>query len=208
MPAERIIFDPEGDLLLRFAQPAHDQSPKRDEVGAASLVSLTLDSSPKKETHMVVSSKHLMLASPVFKAMLGSTFREGQLLKSEGKLVLDLEDDDPEAFTILLNAIHGRTREMPEKIDLKMLTQLSILADKYQILDAVRHYVSQWTRAILKNIETSPNTAASAILTSLTMCWVMRVKDSFKNISSLAQQHLTCQLTTDTLPIPSFVLGN
>ena len=44
--------------------------------------------SPKK-VHMLVSSKTLMLASPVFKAMLqNDTFQEGRELQSTGKVCL------------------------------------------------------------------------------------------------------------------------
>jgi hypothetical protein len=51
------------------------------------------DSTPEeeddKEVHMLVSSKSLMLASPVFKAMLrNDTFREGKELGSTGKVCL------------------------------------------------------------------------------------------------------------------------
>ncbi|CZR60556.1 uncharacterized protein PAC_10452 [Phialocephala subalpina] len=172
-----------------------------------SLASLTLDNSVDKETHMLVSSKHLTLASPVFKAMLGPAFREGQLLKSEGKLELDLEDDDPKAFEILMNAIHGHISKMPETVGFKTFSELTILVDKYQILEAIRHYASRWMKALLPQASTKITTSPiSVALTCLDMCWVLKLKADFKKISRILQQGLACQRTTDGLPIPSFVL--
>jgi hypothetical protein len=62
------------------------------------------------EVHMRVSSRHMILASRSFRDMPGNdNFEEGQTLRSEGKVNV-LPKDDPDAFIVLLNVIHGRTR--------------------------------------------------------------------------------------------------
>jgi hypothetical protein len=68
---------------------------------------------------MLVSSKHMTLASPIFKAMLRTgTFSEGQELARRGKAEINLPEDDPTAFTILLNVIHGHGSRLPFIVDL------------------------------------------------------------------------------------------
>ena len=91
--------------------------------------------------NMLVSSKHMMLASPVFKAMLQrSTFKEGTKLSSAGKVEVPLPDDNPTAFIIVLDVIHGRNKRVPRKMDLEMLARISVIVDKYQMAEAVESY--------------------------------------------------------------------
>lgn len=122
MPNKLLSFDSDGDLLLR-------------------LTSLT----SKETVRIKVSSKHLMLASPVFKAMFKPDLcLEGELLKSRDLAEVDLPDDDPEPFELLMNILHGRSRQVPQYISFDTLTNLSILADKYQILEPLEIYLRLW----------------------------------------------------------------
>jgi hypothetical protein len=122
-------FDPEGDLILLLIQHSeeedtHPDGDNEDTLGSSDEISsiFTDDfassntlvqypicdpkSEPVKEIRMLVSSRHLMLASPVFKAMLQhSNFKEGEELHSTGKVSVPLPDDEPDAFKILLDII-------------------------------------------------------------------------------------------------------
>ncbi|KAK6376222.1 hypothetical protein LTS17_007473 [Exophiala oligosperma] len=56
---------------------------------------------------MRVSSKILILSSPVFKAMLTGPFREGQLiLSNDDPPILDLPEDDPQAMELMFRILH------------------------------------------------------------------------------------------------------
>ena len=68
-----------------------------------------------------VSSNHLRLASPVFKALLQTGFIEGDQLRANGSLELTLPDDDPDAMLVLLNIIHGYFRNVPHSFNLGQL---------------------------------------------------------------------------------------
>lgn len=94
--------------------------------------------------HMLVSSKILlMVASPVFKAMLlQGNFREGRELQTTGKLSLPLPDDNPDAMRILMDIIHYRNRQVAKKLLFRMLVHIAILVDKYQLLEVVENYVA------------------------------------------------------------------
>ena len=50
---------------------------------------------------MQVSSKHLAMAIPVFKALLSHGFSEGEALRTQGTAKIPLPDDDPAAMAIL-----------------------------------------------------------------------------------------------------------
>ncbi|KAH6713229.1 hypothetical protein DL95DRAFT_74558 [Leptodontidium sp. 2 PMI_412] len=86
---------------------------------------------------MLVSSKHMKLVSPVFRAMLQRDgFREGCVRGSEGSVEDPLPDDDPRAMKILLDIVHGRNRRVPRKVSLRILTAIAVLADKYLMVEA------------------------------------------------------------------------
>jgi hypothetical protein len=92
-------IDPDGDVLLKFSRHA-SSSDVESEAGEA--VELFIN------VHMRVSSKHLIMVSPVFKAMLQrDNFREGQQLGNTGSVEIPLPDDDSDAFLIILDIVHG-----------------------------------------------------------------------------------------------------
>ncbi len=104
-------------------------------VGDSTLAVKPDEEYPCEMFHVRVSSKHLILASPVFKRILQPSFKEGQEVSSQGYIELPLPDDDPAPLLILLHLIHGRIRKVPRTVDLGMLTNLAILVDKYELLE-------------------------------------------------------------------------
>ncbi|KAF4629278.1 hypothetical protein G7Y89_g8875 [Cudoniella acicularis] len=88
--------------------------------------------SNQEEVHIRVSAKHMMFASPCFKAMLDKDkFREGSTLRSEGTVQISFPDDNPDAFLILLLIIHGVTKKVLRNITVDKFAKLAILVDKY-----------------------------------------------------------------------------
>jgi len=73
----------------------------------------------------------MILASPVFTAMLKVDYKEGSTLEQKGMVEIVLPDEEPDSFNILLNIIHGRTKKVPRRIDLVQLTKLSTLVGKH-----------------------------------------------------------------------------
>lgn len=186
MPTKTLSFDDDGDLLLRL------HLAKR-----------------KGFVDMTVSSKHLMLASPVFKAMFRPNgFQEGESLRSRDLTVVDLPDDDPEAFEILMNILHGQSRKVPDQVTLTRLREVTVLADKYQILDPLHIYVKQWLPELREQLPTT-YTNDTDIFAWLTISWVFKLEDEFKSITRIAQLGSVSRLDTGSLalPIPEQLLG-
>ena len=131
--------------------------------------------------HMLVSSKSVILASPVFKVMLRKDiFQEGTELHSTGKISLPLLDDNPAAMRMPLDILHFRSTQVLRKISFSMSTHLSILIDKYQMLEAVKIFADWW---IIDDEFTNlfPTSFASSILLPwLTISWVFSLPDKFK----------------------------
>lgn len=237
MAVELLSFDPDGDLLLVLADCIEqDDSTERDGLDGGAIeqtatqlslpdmfASTTLarletespESPPleiepaesQKEVHMLVSSKHLMLASPVFKAMLQySNFKEGDDLRSSGQVKVPLPDDDPAALRILLDIVHGRVRQVPRHVNLKTMTELSVLVDKYQMLEVVELYVEMWMSTLKTSV---PMFFTADLLPWLSISWVFGLADIFKQISRIAMRGSTDLFGAHEshLPIPQPVFG-
>ena len=97
--------------------------------------------------HLLVSSKVLGLASPVFMAMFKRGFQEGENLFSGSLRPVHLPDDDPEAVTILCNILHLRHRLIPRVVTLETLTNMVVICDKYDCKDAVTSWSIIWLQS-------------------------------------------------------------
>lgn len=235
MAVELLTFDPDGDLLLVLADGV-EEGKSRDGNGEVDgtpeqkatqlalpdiFTSTTLSDiegnsyepleteAPKsqKEIHMLVSSKHLMLASPVFKAMLQhNNFKEGDTLRSSGQVKVPLPDDDPTALNILLDIVHGRVRAVPRAVTLKTMTELSVLVDKYQMLEVVELYAEVWMNTLKTSV---PMFFTADLLAWLSISWVFGLADIFKQISRIAMRGSTDLFGAHEshLPIPQPVFG-
>lgn len=228
-------IDPEGDLLLLLNQPlpnanvgatSTDVTPSAAPVfvnpANASIANSTFGgsvqpqsaASPVSEVQMLVSSRHLTSASPVFKAMLRSnTFREGQTLSATGKVSVPLPDDDPDALKLLLDILHHRTLQVPKTISLSTMTNLTILVDKYQMVEVLGAYQHIWLGDENLVEESFPTTFSSPnFLPWLAISWVFKLHDIFIAVTKLALQESEAKIQDCThegrdLPIPTIVLG-
>ncbi|KAK4494029.1 hypothetical protein PRZ48_015215 [Zasmidium cellare] len=105
-----------------------------------------LDIAPDGDLILVVDDKlellvHtcvLRLTSPVFKAMLGPDFAEGQ---SHGAAAnpkrLDLPEDDEEGIRYLCLVLHQANQHLPETMSTAQLLRFSMMVDKYDCTSAV-----------------------------------------------------------------------
>ena len=163
---------------------------------------------PAPEMHMLVSSKTLMIASPVFKAMLQKgRFREGCDLES-GKAEVHL-DDDPAAFRILMNILHFNTRKVPRTVELQTMTNLAVLIDKYSVLEPVEVFVEHWITHLRGSMPTS---LTNDLLSWICIGWVFRstVPEVLANIVEVALRWSDGNFQsngTQELPIPECLLS-
>jgi hypothetical protein len=91
---------------------------------------------------LLVSSKVLSLASPVFSAMFSPRFKEGSNLNSGCPSEVPSPEDDPEAMKL---------DHIPRNVEFSLLKALAILCDKYDVANAI----SAWNILWLQKWETS-----------------------------------------------------
>ena len=222
-------FDPDGDLVLILSKPPTitDATSQKSAKGAAVPSSkkrkrvTSTQSVPVAEPekiHMTVSSKHMMLASPVFKAMLQpGCFREGIQRNAAGQMEVDLPDDDQPIMVIVLKLFHGRNRLVPQQADLKMMSKLAILVDKYQMVEAVESFSNPWidnflTRETLRTdyLDFGIIGDRKRIQKWLAVSWVFRRPNEFSKFTAAAiigcGSNVADELDAE-LPVPETVIG-
>ncbi|PMD25408.1 hypothetical protein NA56DRAFT_565466 [Hyaloscypha hepaticicola] len=158
---------------------------------------------------MLVSSRHMMLASPVFRAMLDGNFKEGCDLTSNGKVQVPLPDDDPEAFAIVLDIIHGHNRRVPREVELELLTEISILVDKYQIYEAVEFFAESWIEGLNFSLPRDYWREKKDVHTWIAISWVFDHSSEFKSMTKLTGRATCAGLVDDVddrLPFPTSIL--
>lgn len=163
---------------------------------------VALDGTPS--VYLRVSARHLVLASSIFKAMLEpDKFKEGNLLRSQGNLIVNLPDD-PEALITLMHVIHGATRKVPRSITLDTLASLATLVDYYKLHEAVELFSDTWVKNL--NEKAFPKNYNSDVVPWLFISWVFQIEDAFMKITQI----LICEgddtamdaIEHENIPIP------
>ncbi|PYH31270.1 uncharacterized protein BO87DRAFT_315351 [Aspergillus neoniger CBS 115656] len=102
----------------------------------------------ESETEVVVtfqaSAKHLMAASPYFKALLSTGMEESVEFQADGTVLTTAECWDECALLYVLKIIHCKSHELPDKVDLDMLGKVCVVADYYDVSDAVLFAGRPW----------------------------------------------------------------
>ncbi len=165
------------------------------------------------EINMLVSSKHMMLVSPVFKAMLQrNNFREGCTLEFAGSVEVALHDDDPEAMLILLNVVHARNRSVPRKVSLEVLSKIAILVDKYQMVEAFEAFSDGWIEHLIPDLPKSYAewNDGKPIFQWMAISWVFGQAKEFKTMTKLVERagyEVMESVIDPNLPIPEIIIG-
>ncbi|KAH8663685.1 hypothetical protein BGZ60DRAFT_411902 [Tricladium varicosporioides] len=136
----RVVIDSEGDIVLQLHQ---------DQPNEAAADGKTVGE--KLETReLIVSSKVLSLASPVFRVMISGKFKEGvELAEKTASLEtydLPLPEDDADATIVLCRVLHFSIKDVPEKPTTVCLEKLAYLCDKYQCINAMKYCGGLWLR--------------------------------------------------------------
>ncbi|KAK1977610.1 hypothetical protein LZ30DRAFT_773352 [Colletotrichum cereale] len=148
--------DKDGDLVLQLsAMDPNDAVVAGGEEGGEDVDEKLANYEQVANDELRVSSKVLMLNSPVFKAMLGGKFKEATgLAKNTGftePYSVDLPDDDVEAMTILCQILHNvYVIARPKPIG---LSKLAFISDKYECTQALKYCGMVWVRDWLQDFE-------------------------------------------------------
>ncbi|KAF2833437.1 hypothetical protein CC86DRAFT_389684 [Ophiobolus disseminans] len=64
--------------------------------------------------------------------------------EDDGRYHVEAEDQDPEAFLIVLNALHHRSKQIPRVVSLEMLAKIAVLVDYYECDEAIEVWTAMW----------------------------------------------------------------
>lgn len=226
MSSKTIIFDPDGDLTLVFPEPALKETkltfPQLDENAPDSMYPEYFKKrglTPKsqkiqqgksegiQEIRMLVSSKVLALASPVFRSMFSPAygFRESSMLRAEDAEIY-LPDEHPETFEILLYALHGKNHALPLLLPAEYLLPMAISIDKYGVHEAMAFCIKSWMHS---RVEWDLLVSGVEHPQLIAITWVFNDACLFEQFT----RHIICgeQQIQDSmfldLPIPQRVIG-
>jgi hypothetical protein len=151
-----------------------------------------------------VSSRHLVLVSPVFKRLLKKEgFSESYPSKSDGLLHINATDLDAEAFLVVLQIIHLRNKQAPRAISLELLAKIAVIVNYYDCGEAIELFTEMWIQR-LKN-EPFPMTYCRDLVLWIWIACVFDVEDYFKQATAVAIRESQEPLRTMNLPIREWV---
>lgn len=144
--------------------------------------------------------------------MLQSNFQEGEELSLNGKVTINLPEDNPTAFAILMSVIHGLTMAVPRGVDLSTLAELAILVDKYDMYKSTKRIAELWIKVLKDEI---PIRMCEDLMVWMAITYVFRTPCEFKQVTLVARLHSTSKhfpfkkgsRFSESLPIPERIFG-
>ncbi|KAF5688927.1 hypothetical protein FDENT_4643 [Fusarium denticulatum] len=134
------------------------------------------------EVRMRVFSRHLTLASRVFRAMLQGSWIEAAP-SSQPIRPISTEDWDAFALAIVLDCIHGRHFEIPTKISPGLLTRISTIVDYYQCREAVQVHYRTWTDDSFCRLPSDTIDDGELNIMWLFVSWVFHDENRFRKMA-------------------------
>jgi len=159
-----------------------------------------------QDVNCVVSSGHMMLASAYFQKRLSGEYLDAVTLRNTGRATIPL-DNDPDTLIILLNIIHGRTRQVPRQVTLDLLSKLAVLINYYGMLESVELFSDTWIENLKR--EGMPKTYNEQVLPWLFIFWVFEKGKDFRDMARLVQRECDERLDelVGTIPLPHTMIS-
>ena len=184
--AKPLHFESSGNSFRKIIDSDQVSSTQADEESGSQRVRIR------------VSSKHLRLASAILESMPQPTSQKNPELHLTKYAELQLPNDNPAALLVLLNAIHGRWRQLPHTIDLRMLVEISILVDKYELLEIAEVLLDRWYPALVATI---PQAWNNDLLPWMCISMVFQNPKIWRHVTRIAQYESQYFITDHPLPV-------
>lgn len=207
-------LDPSGDVIFTLENPdapfavwqdgngnGNGNSNGNDKGNGNSSESLILIT---RIVTFLVSSRHLILASPVLKAALTGGWNEGAVNEVSRLHEISAEEWDTEAMTIVMSIIHHRWPQVPRVVSLELLAKIAVIVDYYQIHETVQIMSEPWIEHARKSL---PNSYGREILLWMCISSVFKNSAIFKHVTAIAIKYCPGIVESLQLPIPSAAIG-
>lgn len=161
------------------------------------------------EVRFRLSSRHLILASPYFRAMLTGPWEEN-CSRTGSMYTTTASDWDEEALTILMDIIHGHSEKIPRSISLELLAKIAVLVDYYKCHKIVKFYSDTWIKGStgLEGTTVLPRKHSRDLVLWLFTSWVFAQQETFHILTLVAAKTCRGPLRTLGLPFPNGFIGS
>ncbi|GKU12727.1 unnamed protein product, partial [Fusarium langsethiae] len=193
----------EKETKAGFTDPEPAIDDQKPMVQGLNLGQNSINSNGQVEITLLVSGKHLALASSYFEKMFAGSYVEGKIHDS-GLRRVTARDCDPEAFSIILSIMHGYHRDVPKSLSLEMLAKVAIIVDYYGCHEIVEPHVNIWI-ASLKSV--LPTVYGRDCILCMMISWVFSEPDVFQQMTRLALIHSEKLIEAEDIPLPADLLG-
>lgn len=204
------VIDPWGDVVFTLTPRKHPQeepasaSDSADEQSETQEHDSAASEDEPKNVTFLVSSRHLILASPMFKAALTGPWKEA--LVEGGLQSMDAEDWDVHAVTIVFDIIHGHWPSVPHNVDLDTLSSIAMVVDYYQLGSAMHLIAPLWIQRLQAANPISSQHSRN-LVTWMFVAWVFRDFDLLQTTTDIATRTCKSDVTIHDLPLPSTITG-
>ncbi|KAK5663986.1 hypothetical protein OQA88_198 [Cercophora sp. LCS_1] len=216
-------IDPSGDVIFTLNRPKDtlsvsifaiakdtddvNNNGSPDEGNGVSHLASGKEDDASSETQsnpvtFLVSSRHLMLASPMLKAALTGPWKESSI--EDGKQRIDSEDFNADAMLVVFNIIHGHWPSVPRDVDLELLCNIALIVDYYQLQATFDFIAPLWIER-LRSTDPIPTVYGRDAVLWMFIAWVFDDNDVFEETTSTALQTSRMGVEIEGLPIPQSV---
>jgi hypothetical protein len=95
-----------------------------------------------------VSAIILKLASQYFDRLFYGHMAEVQALANAKPVIVNLDGDDPSAMEVILRVLHHQRQDSSDNLDLELLANIALYADKYDVSVVLEPWIAQWLDAL------------------------------------------------------------
>lgn len=157
------------------------------------------------QTRFRLSSTHLILASPYFRAMLRGPWKETTSATSSLRIVY-ASDWHEDALQILMDILHGNSQKVPRSVTLELLAQIAVVVDYYDCRDAVKFFSDTWFEEIEKKMAPPQEYSRDFMLWFFVSSFFNKAK-TMKVLADFAVRAARGPLQTLDLPFPGNLIG-
>ncbi|KAM0503630.1 hypothetical protein ACHAP8_002869 [Fusarium lateritium] len=145
------------------------------------------------EVRMRVSSRHLILASCTFRTMLEGPWSENLSQASHsrsGPVQIKTTDWDAAALAIVMDAIHGRYKDIPEDINPGLLARIATIIDYYACHENLQPISDIWITGVCESYQL-PEQYCKSTFVWLYISWVFSERNMMSHISRILLLRVT-----------------
>jgi hypothetical protein len=171
------------DATKRLHRERSSSNASISTLGGDTLIDYTPIEASKSAVVYQVSSRHLITASPKFQRELETG--DEDTIGEDGFYHLTTSGWDSDAFAILLNILHLRSREVPRELTLESLAKVAVLVDYYRCWEAFDLIAAVWIKHLRENY-TVPAAYSRDLKLWMLVSWVFKLSDEFTDSTAKA----------------------